>query len=107
MWQSPDAAGGRTTFKTVGLTDEDFKRPIIGIANTWAEMGPGHSHLRQIAEVVKAGVWQAGGVPLEFGNMAQCPNQVEGSHGIRYDTATGISSRFHRGLHELPCLTDW
>ena len=88
MWQSPDAAGGRTTFKTVGLTDEDFKRPIIGIANTWAETGPGHSHLRQIAEVVKAGVWQAGGVPLEFGNMAQCPNQVEGSHGIRYDTAT-------------------
>ena len=88
MWQSPDAAGGRTTFKTVGLTDEDFKRPIIGIANTWAEMGPGHSHLRQIAEVVKAGVWQAGGVPLEFGNLAQCPNQVEGSHGIRYDTAT-------------------
>jgi dihydroxy-acid dehydratase len=88
VWQSPDAAGGRTTFKSVGLTDEDFKRPIIGIANTWAETGPGHMHLRQVAEVVKAGVWQAGGVPLEFGNMAQCPNHVEGSHGIRYDTAT-------------------
>ena len=58
MWKSLEAAGGRTTFKTVGLTDEDFKRPFIGIANTWAEMGPGHMHLRQIAEVVKAGVWQ-------------------------------------------------
>ncbi len=88
MWKTPEAAGGRTTFKSVGLTDEDFRRPMIGIANTWAEMGPGHMHLRQIAEAVKAGVWQAGGVPLEFGNMAQCPNQVEGSHGIRYDTAT-------------------
>ncbi len=88
LWQSPDAAGGRTTFKAAGLTDEDFRRPMIGVANTWAEMGPGHLHLRQIAEVVKAGIWQAGGVPLEFGNLAQCPNQVEGAHGIRYDTAT-------------------
>ena len=88
LWQSLEAAGGRTTFKAGGLTDEDFKRPFVGIANTWAEMGPGHMHLRQIAEVVKAGVWQAGGVPLEFGNMAQCPNMVEGLHGIRFDTAT-------------------
>lgn len=88
LWASPEAACGRTTFKTVGLTDEDFQRPIIGIANTWAEMGPGHSHLRQIAEVVKAGVWQAGGTPLEFNSIAQCPNHVEGHHGIRYDTPT-------------------
>jgi dihydroxy-acid dehydratase len=88
VWSSPAAACGRTTFKAFGLTDEDFQRPIIGIANTFMEMGPAHFHLKQLADVVKAGVWQAGGTPLEFNNLAQCPNQVEGKHGIRYDTPT-------------------
>jgi dihydroxy-acid dehydratase len=88
VWKSPAAACGRTTFKAFGLTDEDFQRPIVGIANTFMEMGPAHFHLRHIAEVVKAGIWQAGGTPLEFNNLAQCPNQVEGKPGIRYDTPT-------------------
>jgi dihydroxy-acid dehydratase len=88
VWSSPAAACGRTTFKAFGLTDEDFQRPIIGIANTFMEMGPAHFHLRHVADVVKAGVWQGGGTPLEFNSLAQCPNQVEGKHGIRYDTPT-------------------
>ncbi len=88
VWSSPAAACGRTTFKAFGLTDEDFQRPIIGIANTYMEMGPAHFHLRHVADVVKAGVWQAGGTPLEFNSIAQCPNHVEGRHGIRYDTPT-------------------
>jgi dihydroxy-acid dehydratase len=49
-----------------GLTAEDLRRPIIGIAQTWSEFNPCHRHLREVAEAVKRGVWQAGGLPLEF-----------------------------------------
>jgi dihydroxy-acid dehydratase len=49
-----------------GLTRDDLGRPIIGIAQTWSEFNPCHRHLREVAEAVKRGVWQAGGLPLEF-----------------------------------------
>jgi dihydroxy-acid dehydratase len=49
-----------------GLTGEDLQRPIVGIAQTWSEFNPCHRHLRELAEAVKRGVWQAGGLPLEF-----------------------------------------
>ena len=49
-----------------GLTEEDLERPIIGIAQTWSELNPCHRNLREVAEAVKRGVWQAGGLPLEF-----------------------------------------
>jgi dihydroxy-acid dehydratase len=50
----------------LGLTGEDLERPIIGLAQTWSEFNPCHRHLREVAEAVKRGVWQAGGLPLEF-----------------------------------------
>jgi dihydroxy-acid dehydratase len=49
-----------------GLSPEDLARPIIGIAQTWSEFNPCHRHLREVGEAVKRGVWQAGGLPLEF-----------------------------------------
>ena len=49
-----------------GLTGEDLSRPVIGLAQTWSEFNPCHRHLREVAEAVKRGVWQAGGLPLEF-----------------------------------------
>ena len=49
-----------------GLTAEDLGRPVIGIAQTWSEFNPCHRHLREVADAVKRGVWQAGGLPLEF-----------------------------------------
>ncbi len=49
-----------------GLTEEDLQKPIVGIAQTWSELNPCHRHLREIAEAVKRGVWQTGGLPLEF-----------------------------------------
>ena len=52
--------------KGFGLTEKDLERPIIGIAQTWSELNPCHRNLREIAEAVKRGVWQAGGLPLEF-----------------------------------------
>jgi dihydroxy-acid dehydratase len=56
----------RAFCKGMGLSNEDLEKPIIGICNTWSELNPCHRHLREVAEAVKRGVWQAGGLPLEF-----------------------------------------
>ena len=85
--QSTENARTRALIKSMGYTTEDLKRPRIGVANSWGETSPGHVHLRGVAEAVKAGIWQAGGTPFEFGSFAQCPVAV-GKHGIRYDTPT-------------------
>lgn len=58
--------------KSMGYTDADIEKPIIGIINTWAETNPGHIHFRQLAEAVKRGVWAAGGFPLEVNTMSIC-----------------------------------
>ena len=64
----PDLAGfiARSFAKSMGFSDEDLRRPVIGIAQTWSELNNCHQHFRQLAEAVKRGVWQAGGLPLEF-----------------------------------------
>ncbi|UTW58942.1 dihydroxy-acid dehydratase [Kordiimonas sp. SCSIO 12603] len=67
----------RSWMKNQGLPDEAFDgRPIIGICNTWSEITPCNAHLRDIAEVVKRGVWEAGGVPLEFPAMSLGETQM-------------------------------
>ena len=85
--QLAENARTRALIKAMGYTTEDLKRPRIGVANSWGETSPGHVHLKGVAEAVKAGIWQAGGTPFEFGSFAQCPVAV-GKHGIRYDTPT-------------------
>lgn len=62
----------RALIKSMGYTDEDLARPIVGIINTWAETNPGHYHFKQLAEAVKRGVWGAGGFPLEVNTMSIC-----------------------------------
>jgi dihydroxy-acid dehydratase len=56
----------RAFCKGMGLSNEDLDKPVIGICNTWSELNHCHRHLRDVAEAVKRGVWQAGGLPLEF-----------------------------------------
>jgi len=56
----------RAFAKGMGYTDEDMRRPVIGICNSWSELNHCNAHLRTLAEAVKRGVWQAGGWPLEF-----------------------------------------
>lgn len=58
--------------KSMGYTDADIEKPVIGIINTWAETNPGHIHFRQLADAVKRGVWAAGGFPLEVNTMSIC-----------------------------------
>jgi dihydroxy-acid dehydratase len=70
-------------FKAVGFSDEDLKKPIIGIANTWTEVGPCNYHLREIAAAVKEGVREAGGTPMEFNTIAVSDGITMGSEGMR------------------------
>jgi dihydroxy-acid dehydratase len=65
-----ERAPHRAMLRAIGLTDEDLQRPLIGIANTWAEINTCNHHLRRLAEIVKQGVRDAGGTPLEFNTVA-------------------------------------
>jgi dihydroxy-acid dehydratase len=66
-----------------GLRDEDFAKPLIGVANTWIEIGPCNYHLRELAEHVKAGVRAAGGTPLEFNTISISDGITMGTEGMR------------------------
>jgi dihydroxy-acid dehydratase len=70
-------------FKAVGFTDEDLRKPIIGIANTWTEVGPCNYHLRELAAAVKQGIRAAGGTPMEFNTVAISDGITMGSEGMR------------------------
>jgi dihydroxy-acid dehydratase len=69
--------------RAIGLTDEDFERPIVGIANTWVEAQPCNYHLRDLAARVKAGVRDAGGTPLEFNTIAINDAIAMGHEGMK------------------------
>ena len=60
----PDRAPTRAMLKAVGFTDDDLARPIVGVANTWIEIGPCNFHLRQLAAQVKEGIRAAGATPM-------------------------------------------
>ena len=79
----PSRAPARAMWKAVGLTDEALSRPLIGIANTWTEITPCNSHLRELAEQVKIGVRDAGGTPLEFNTIVVTDGIAMGSSGMR------------------------
>lgn len=68
----------------LGLTDKELRRPLIGIVNSFSEVIPGHMHLRQIADAVKAGVRAAGGTPLEFNTIGVCDGIAMGHEGMYY-----------------------
>ena len=74
----------RALLKAVGVTDADFKKPFIGVANAWNEIVPGHKHLRELAEKIKQGIREAGGVPFEFGTIGICDGIAMGHEGMNY-----------------------
>jgi len=77
-------AGHRAHLRSLGLLDDDFVKPFIGIANSWNEMHPGHVHLRAVAEDVKKGIIEAGGIPWEFNTIGICDGVTQGHIGMRY-----------------------
>src|SRR5216117_3726932 len=76
-------AGARAMLRACGLTDDDFQKPLIGVANTWIEIGPCNYHLRELAEHVKEGIRAAGGTPLEFNTVSISDGITMGTEGMR------------------------
>jgi dihydroxy-acid dehydratase len=79
----PSRAAARAMLKAAGFSDADLKQPLIGIANTWIEIGPCNLHLRELAAHVKAGVRACGGTPMEFNTISISDGITMGTRGMR------------------------
>ena len=78
-----DRAPSRAMLKAVGFTDEDLSRPIVGVANTWIEIGPCNFHLRRLAAKIKEGIRAAGGTPMEFNTVSISDGISMGVEGMK------------------------
>jgi dihydroxy-acid dehydratase len=78
-----DRAAARAMLKAIGLTDDDLAKPLIGIANTWTEIGPCNFHLRRLAAQVKQGIKAAGGTPFEFNTISISDGITMGTEGMK------------------------
>lgn len=83
LLEGADRAGARAMLKAIGMTDEDLRKPLIGIANTWTEIGPCNFHLRRLSAQVKAGIRKAGGTPIEFNTVSISDGITMGTEGMK------------------------
>src|ERR1700731_4268379 len=95
-----DRAPARSYFKSIGFTDADLARPIIGVANTWIETMPCNFHLRRLSAKVKEGIRAAGGTPMEFNTIAISDGETMGTEGMR---ASLVSREVIADSIELVC----
>ena len=79
-----ERAPHRALFRALGLCDEDFSKPFIGVVNSFNEIVPGHVHLRAIAQAVKEGIRSGGGVPFEVNTIAVCDGIAMNHPGMKY-----------------------
>ena len=73
----------RAMFQAVGYHRDELKKPVIGVVSSWSEMHPGSYPNKELAQFVKAGIWAAGGTPVEFHTIAVCDAVAQGS-GMHY-----------------------
>jgi dihydroxy-acid dehydratase len=83
LTSGPSRAPARAMLKAVGFSDADLRQPLIGVANTWIEIGPCNYHLRDLAVHVKAGIRAAGGTPMEFNTVSISDGITMGTEGMR------------------------
>ncbi len=81
--QGMDRAPARAMLKAVGFSDEDLAKPIVGVANTWTEIGPCNYHLRELAVKIKEGIRAAGGTPMEFNTVSVSDGITMGTEGMK------------------------
>jgi dihydroxy-acid dehydratase len=74
----------RALYKSMGYAQDDLSRPMIGIANSWNTLVPGHFNLNQVSEHVKWGIYRAGGTPVEFGVIGACDGVANGHDGMHF-----------------------
>jgi dihydroxy-acid dehydratase len=79
----PSRAPARSMLKAVGFSDDDLRKPIVGVANTWIEIGPCNFHLRRLAAKVKEGIRAAGGTPMEFNTVSISDGITMGAEGMK------------------------
>ncbi len=79
-----ERAPHRSLLKAVGVTDNELEKPFIAIVNSYTNIVPGHIHLNTLADAIKAGVRNAGGVPFEFNTIAICDGIAMGHSGMKY-----------------------
>lgn len=82
--QRPEYSFNRSVFKSMGYSDSDLSRPIIGIANSWNTLVPGHFNLREVSEYVKRGIYRGGCTAVEFGVIGACDGTAQGHEGMHY-----------------------
>ena len=73
----------RALYRASGFTEDDLRRPLVAVANSWNDFEPGHIHLREVGAAVKEGIRQAGGTPVEFNTVAPCDGIAQGK-GMHY-----------------------
>jgi dihydroxy-acid dehydratase len=95
-----DRAPSRAMFKAIGFTDEDLRKPLIGVANTWIETMPCNFHLRRLSAKMKEGIRLAGGTPMEFNTIAISDGETMGTEGMR---ASLVSREIIADSIELVC----
>ena len=83
LTEGPNRAPARAMLRAVGLQDEDFSKPLIGVANTWSEVTPCNYHLRDLAKNIKEGIRKAGGVPIEFNTVVVSDGISMGTEGMK------------------------
>jgi len=83
-----ERAPHRSLFKAMGYTPEELNRPLVGIANSYNTIIPGHIHLDKIVDAVKAGIYMAGGTPVEFGVIGVCDGIAMNHVGMKYSLAS-------------------
>jgi len=82
--KQPEFSMHRALWKSMGYSDYDLSRPMIGVANSWNRVVPGHYNLNLVSDYVKQGILQAGGTPVEFGIMAPCDGIAQSHEGMHY-----------------------
>ncbi len=98
--EGPDRAPARAMLKSIGFTDDDLKKPIVGVANTWTETMPCNFHLRHLAEKVKEGIRAAGATPMEFDTISISDGVTMGTEGMK---ASLVSREIIADSIELVC----
>jgi len=84
VYEGPDRVAQRSLLRAAGFPAEDIGKPLIAVVNSWTEIVPGHAHLRELAEQVKAGIREAGGMPAEFNTIAVCDGIAMQHRGMHY-----------------------
>jgi dihydroxy-acid dehydratase len=83
LTEGPSRSAARAMLRSVGFTKEDLHKPLIGVANTWTEIGPCNFHLREVAAAVKQGIREAGGTPMEFNTVTISDGITMGTEGMK------------------------